>query len=121
MSSEKDKSQVALSIPFNLQGNLLASPTFDFQETSTPFKLGKFEDPGMNKSFKEKFKEPIDDYDRMHSFKFYFVNNNCEKVLNKFKKKVSPMRKSRRSQKGIPENMNPAKKSRFRFFEVSVN
>lgn len=84
------------------------------QSVSSPFKLKKVEDPGTSKSIREIFNETREDYDKMQNFKFYFVDNNYEKVLKKLKRKLSPLKKSKRSQQKIAvERANSARSSKF--------
>ena len=85
----------------------------EHQNLSSPFKLKKVEEPGTSKSIRELFNETIDDCDKMQNFKFYFVENNYEKILKKINRKLSPLKKSKKSQQKFTVEHVNSKSSRF--------
>lgn len=95
--------------------NSFSSPKhYKGENLNSPFRPIKIEDQGMLISGKNNFQETFDDYDRMQHFKFYFVNNNYEKVLKKMKRRFTPLKKSRISQqKGSMGAVKPGIESKL--------
>lgn len=56
------------------------------------------------------FNATIENFDRIKSFKFYFVENNIKEVIKKAKKRFSPTKLKRKSNS---KSRSPRKKSVF--------
>jgi len=93
----------------------------------TPSLKTKHEETGTLKvldKIDKSLNETLENSDRMQNFKFYFVQNNYEKILKKIKRKRSPLKRSSHPKAASSRNSSPDRVRRSKFGKlekISVN